>query len=362
MPALTTSESILPNAAAVDFTAEYRRLLEKQLEERWDAIVLDGYGTGWALDRCLAYRYSTNPQPVLVHVSHNHEALVWRDLSREARGSLPRRWVVRFNASKVHALEQRIVRSVDLLTAITDEDGATLTTPLKADGPPVITLTPGYAGAPAPQRRIDESVPRRVAIVGSFHWVMKQENLLRFVEVADPVFAEHGILLDIIGDIPEALCAALEARVKATKFHGFVTDGALLDLLSKTRMAVVPELIGGGFKLKFLDYLFGRVPIATLAAAAAGVPRQLQSHMIVRSDLESLTNAIVADIDRFDVLNARQEQAFELARTLFRWHDRGVELSRAIARVSQERAASPGRRSGSWTPQLHPVREQRERR
>ena len=27
-----------------------------QLREHWDAVVLDGYGTGWALDRCLAYR------------------------------------------------------------------------------------------------------------------------------------------------------------------------------------------------------------------------------------------------------------------------------------------------------------------
>jgi glycosyltransferase involved in cell wall biosynthesis len=337
--------SRLPNAAAVDATPQYRRLLETQLDEQWDAIVLDGYGTGWALDRCLAYRYGAGPTTVLVHVSHNHEGVVWRDLVREARGSLPRRMVLRLNAIKVQNLERRVVRGVDLLTTITDEDGAALTAPMKSSAPQTITLTPGYAGEAVAPRNIDERTPRRVAIVGSFHWVMKQENLRRFVEIADPVFAANDVQLDIIGDVPEGLRLALQSKARATQFHGFVADDALEQLLSQARMAVVPELIGGGFKLKFLDYLFGRVPIATLAAAAAGVPRALQAHMIVRSDLESLTAAIVADIDRFDVLNRRQESALEMARALFRWQDRGVQLSRAISRVRQERNTGRGERA-----------------
>lgn len=336
--------SRLPNAAAVDATPAYRRLLETQLDEQWDAIVLDGYGTGWALDRCLAHRYGAGPTTVLVHVSHNHEGVVWRDMVREARGSLPRRMVLRLNALKVQNLERRVARSVDLLTTITDEDGAALTEPMKS-APQTITLTPGYAGEAVAPRNIDERTPRRVAIVGSFHWVMKQENLRRFVEIADPVFAANDIQLDIIGDVPEGLRLALESKARATQFHGFVPDDALEQLLAQARMAVVPELIGGGFKLKFLDYLFGRVPIATLAAAAAGVPRALQAHMIVRSDLESLTAAIVADIDRFDVLNRRQELALEMARTLFRWQDRGIQLSRAISRARQERNTGRGARA-----------------
>ena len=72
------------------------------------------------------------------------------------------------------------------------------------------------------------------------------------------------------------------------------------------------------------------------------MPRALQAHMIVRSDLESLTAAIVADIDQFDVLNRRQEFAFEMARTMFRWQDRGIQLSRAISRARQERNSGQG--------------------
>jgi hypothetical protein len=41
--------SRLPNAAAIDATSAYRAVLGEQLRERWDAIVFDGYGAGWAL-------------------------------------------------------------------------------------------------------------------------------------------------------------------------------------------------------------------------------------------------------------------------------------------------------------------------
>ncbi len=328
--------SRLPNGAAVDASAGYRRLLEEQLREPWDAIVLDGYAAGWALDHCLAQRFTTEPAPVIVHVSHNHEAAVWRDLSASSGGSLARRFVVWQNALKVRILEQRVVRNVDLLTTITDEDRAALTG--ATDSPPAITLTPGYSGTIAAPRTLDATTPRRVAIVGSFHWIMKQENLRRFVHAADAVFARNGIQLDIVGAVPEKLRRELASTARATRFHGFVDDPA--DCLAHARMAVVPEVIGGGFKLKFLDYLFTRVPIATLADAAAGLPPGLREHMLLRDDLESLTAGIVAEIDCFDLLNRRQERAFELASSLYQWQDRGTRLCRAITQI--HRRQRPG--------------------
>ncbi len=343
--------SRLPNGASVDASPGYRRLLEAQLREPWDAIVLDTYAAGWALDRCLAQRFTAAPPPVIVHVSHNHEAAVWRDLSASASGSLLRRLAAWQNAIKVRMLEQRVVRNVDLLTTITDEDRAALTA--RSGGLSAITLTPGYSGTIAAPRRIDATTPRRVAIVGSFHWVMKQENLRRFVAAADAVFARNDIQLDVIGGVPDRLREELAATARATRFHGFVDDPA--DYLAQARMAVVPEVIGGGFKLKFLDYLFTRVPIATLAEAAAGLPPALREHMLLRDDLEALTAAIVADMDRFELLNQRQEQAFELARSLYRWPDRGIQLYRTITqihrrqRVGEDRSAQALKRLSAST-------------
>ena len=244
--------SRLPVAAAIDATPEYSRLLDRQLLEPWDAIVFDGYGTGWALQRCRQYASRNSSRaPALVHVSHNHEEVAWRSMARSGSGSLPKRLALWMNYRKVRALERKVVRGVDLITAITDEDAAAM----RPAGGRTLTLTPGHAGWIAPPRVIDANTPRRVIVVGSFRWVMKQENLTRFVEIADPVFRANGIALDVVGDVPDQLLATLRARCQATHFHGFVDD--IASHLSRVRIAVVPELIGARGENGFLFADFG---------------------------------------------------------------------------------------------------------
>lgn len=333
-----------PLTAAVDSTAAYRELLEEQLRESWDAIIFDSYGTGWALDRCKAYRASKlGARTVLVHISHNHEEVLWHSMARQAEASLPKRLALWQNYYKVRDLERRLLREVDLVSAITVEDEQAMRTH-RADNN-TLTLTPGYDGAVAPERVIDASVPRRVVIVGSFQWVVKRENLARFVEYADPKFAEHGIELVVAGDVPADLKETLLASSRATRFEGFITH--LTPFLAQARIALVPELIGGGFKLKFLDYIFGRVPVATIDAAAAGLPPKLREDLITSSDIAGLTAAIVEHIDRLESLNRLQTAAFEQARSLYRWEDRGLQLQQRIAELQKARANSPVRSSAA---------------
>jgi hypothetical protein len=336
--------STMPIAAAIDSTKAYRALLDAQLRERWDAIVLDGYGTGWALDRCLAHRDESRAQrPILVHVSHNHEEILWRTMARDACVPVFKRFALRGNANKVSTLERRIVRNVDLLTTITDEDRRSLGAGL--DEERTLSLTPGYTGWVASERRITAATPRRVIIMGSFQWVVKRENLARFVEIADPIFKEHGIELDIIGDIPQELLSSLRSRCRATCFHGFVSDVA--PFFARARIGVVPESIGGGFKLKFLDYIFGRVPVATVSQAAAGLPEELQRTMLSNSSLDGLIRDIVSHMDRLDELNRMQESAFAIGKERFRWSARGERLQLAIADVQRRLACIHVRRDAT---------------
>lgn len=331
-----------PLTAALDSTDAYRKLLDAQLLERWDAIVFDSYGSGWALERCNAYRASAlGARTILVHVSHNHEEVLWRAMAKQADAGLPRRLALWQNYYKVRRLERRLIREVDLVSAITIEDEHALR--VHRNDNHTLTLTPGYDGSVAPERVIDASVPRRAVIVGSFHWVVKQENLARFVEHADAQFAAQGIELVVAGDVPPALKETLLANSRATRFEGFISN--LGPFLAQARIAIVPELIGGGFKLKFLDYIFGRVPVATVDAAAAGLPALLRDELITGNDFAALTAAIIDNIDRLDHLNRLQTAAFEQARTLYRWEDRGLQLQQRIADLQKMRATSQARSS-----------------
>lgn len=333
-----------PLTAAIDSTSAYRALLEAQLREQWDVIVFDSYGSGWALDRCKDYRATAaGSRTILVHVSHNHEEVLWRAMAAQADAALPRRLALWQNYYKVRVLERRLLRDVDLVTAITTEDEHALRAHRNDDH--TLTLTPGYDGAVAPERVIDASVPRRVVIVGSFQWVVKRENLARFVEHADAQFDSNGIELVVAGDVPQDLKESLLANSRATRFEGFVTE--LTPFLAQARLAIVPELIGGGFKLKFLDYIFGRAPVATVDAAAAGLPSRLRADLITGADFAGLTAAIIDNIDRLDHLNRLQTAAFDQARTLYRWEDRGLQLQLRIADLQRSRAKSQARSSAT---------------
>lgn len=338
--------SAMPLKAALDATPSYMALLDQQLTQPWDVIVLDNYSAGWALDRCLAHRHAS-ATATLVHVSHNHEERVWRSMARQASASLPHRLLLWQNHRKVSRLERRLARTADLLTTITDNDAKSFRE-IRSRGP-ILTLTPGYDGPVVRDRTITTDTPRRVVIVGSFHWIVKRENLARFIACADRLFAEHGIELVIAGDVPPDLRSSFEASVRATRFAGFLAD--LSPVLSEARIAVVPELIGGGFKLKFLDYFFARVPVATIGAAAAGLPADMRKELLTSDDLDGLARVIVEQIDRLDSLNRMQSEAFALAQTLYRWEDRGAQLLHAIERIRHERAEGLALRSpAAMTP------------
>lgn len=316
--------SSMPLVAAAHATPAYTRQVQELARQPWDFVVIDQYGMGWAAP------FFTQPvdgrKPVLVHVAHDHEASVCRSLARGFQGNPLKKFALRLNAVKAGVLERRIARSVDLLTAITDEDATLFHR--DAPGTPSVVLTPGYNGAAYEHRHIDASVPRHVLMVGSYKWMAKEENLRQFVTEADPVFAQANIQLHVIGSMNEGMKEHIRTQCRATVVHGFVDD--LEPHMRSARIAAVPEEIGGGFKLKFLDYIFSRVPVATIAHAAAGLPHHIRDSMIQSPDMAALVRDIVAHIDQVEALDQRQNQALAAAVALYRWADRGTSLRDAI--------------------------------
>lgn len=323
----TAITSPLPLNAGIHATPNFRAELERVLSGAdFDAAVIDSLSCGWALDM-VAQRC---PSATTVYVGHNHETSVWKGMRDGAKGSLPRRIAVRRNADKVARLEKTMVETTDLVVALTEHDAELFV----ADGaarPPVI-ISPGYSGGVRRERNITSDTPRHVLLVGSFKWAPKRENLRQFLEVADPAFAEAGVHFDVVGRIPGKLSEIAPEPLKATTLHGFVDD--LEPLFDRARMAVIPEAIGGGFKLKTIDYAMNRIPIAALDVAVVGAPDDLRATMILEDSLPALARRIVAEIDKPNDLNQRQAAAFAVASGQFDWSVRGQQLVDAVRSVT----------------------------
>jgi len=332
--ALWSLFSCLPNVAARHKTAAFRRELHAQLAKEWNAIIVDHLGMGWAWRSVEAYR-RRNPRVVSVFIAHNYEGDARRIMAQNFRGHIFRKLALRVDAVKAGLLEREIVRSSTLFSVITTEDRDRF-----GNLPKSVLLTPGYAGMPAHSRAITSTTPRRALMFGSALWLAKQMNLVEFIEAADELFSRNQIELWVVGRVPDYLHAK---NVRATRFLGFVEDPE--PIFRSVRIGIVAERTGGGFKLKTLDYIFNRVPIAATRGGIAGLPLTPGLHYLSFESMWELAQGVAAVIDDIERLNSLQQAAYEKCDTGFEWSDRGRTLCNAIQKAVNRQCAAHARRS-----------------
>jgi polysaccharide biosynthesis protein PslH len=332
--ALWSLFSRLPNVAARHKTAVFRRELHAQLAKEWDAIVVDHLGMGWAWPSVEAY-LRRNPRVISVFIAHGYESEFRRIMAQNFKGHIFRKFALRVDAVKAGLLEREIVRSSTLFSVITIEDRDRF-----GNLPKSVLLTPGYAGVPAQFRTITSTTPRRALMFGSALWLAKQMNLVEFVEAADELFSRNQIELWVVGRVPDYLHAR---NVRATRFLGFVEDPK--PIFRSVRIGIVAERTGGGFKLKTLDYIFNRVPIAATRGGIAGLPLTPELHYLSFESMRELAQGVAAVIDDIERLNSMQQAAYEKCNTGFDWSDRGRTLCNAIQQAVNRQCAAHARRS-----------------
>ncbi len=318
--------SPLPFAAARFTTHGYAQHLEAMLHDRdFDAIILDHYPMSWAIGHIQRSKRN-GIRPLITYIAHNFDTKLASDIAQNFRGSLLRKTALHVNAWKVANAVRSLAGAADIIVANTAEDGKNLA--LLSPSSVKLVLPPGYDGPRAPDRQIVQATPRRVAIVGSYEWTPKQMNLSAFLEAADLIFEDAGVGIDVVGEVPDPLRKTWEARVKATRFHGFVDD--LGEFLAARRMGLVIEEIGGGFKHKILDYIFNRLPIAAIRGSMAGLPLTEGSDYLSFDSMRELAIGVAAAINDIDRLNSMQQAAYERCEGGFDWSGRGETLYDAI--------------------------------
>ena len=317
--------SRLPYMVSRVMTREMRSLVQAALDRAsWDAVVFDSLAHAWALGPIIGRRWGPRGRPKLVYIAHNREAqLALQGVHDDARPL--HRMVKRVDARRVVRLERALVEAADLVTANTPEDRQQFQA--EHPGGPVIFLPPGYDGVRCRARTITADAPRRALIVGTFDWSTKRESLEAFLAVADRRFASAGIELVIVGSAEPAYLDRLRARVTATRFTGRVEEVA--PYFGQGRIALVSDR-HGGFKLKTLDYVFNRLPIAATAGAAPGLPLVPGESILLAHDHAGLAQIVIETIDDFDRLNRIQNAAYWACQDRFDWSAVGARLLAAI--------------------------------
>jgi len=320
-----------PRSTAATRTRTFRRALNRMLtSSEWDVVIFDYIAIGWTLP--IVQRKTQGSRALLVYISHNVESILRPMIADGVVGSRMLRLLARRDARKAAKLEASLVSAADLVTAETEEDVLVFRSLF-----PSATLhryTPGYAGNIEDVRAvplIDSS--RAVTVIGSRNGIMKRLVLDEFLRTASNALAAIGVGVVVAGDAPDSYLRALRSEYPEVDFRGYVED--LPGLLSASRLAVVNDHIGGGFKHRVLTLVFNRVPIAAAPEAMAGLPLDAGVHYLAigpDGDLPELVGDVIDDFDRLELL---QRAAFDVCREAFSWDRQTEEFVEALSAQHQ---------------------------
>lgn len=289
---------------------------------RWDWIIVDQAACGWILTELPTAQHTR-----VAYLAHNHEASVRKQVAADHAGSLPMRLALKWDAWKYARLEHKLCAAADLITAITPRDQEAFES--EFPGKTRLVLPPGYDGPMvSTPPRITADTPRKVVLAGAFEWLAKRRNLESFLASADAPFRATNIDFTVVGKAAPAYFAALAAQFPWAEFHANVPS--IDPFLTGARIGLIPEALGGGFKLKALDYIFRGLPLAALEPALSGLPLDPHLDVISAGSPAALAHEIATRIDDLEFLNASATRALEACRDSFHWADRGMALGQAL--------------------------------
>lgn len=296
----------LPHSAIAHGTKENLRRLERRLRDHPSWIVVDHIGSAWVTDALRAYKQE-NPATQIIYCTHNME--------RDTRTSLLKTSYSRphdiirllIDIYRIDRTERKMASLANVVTCISSLDQVRYRQIY--DMETSVVITPIHQGAISPARTIDARLPRRICLVGSFEWLAKKKNLTNFLCESYVPLASRDIEIFVVGRMDPTYREKLRTRWPKVTFTGEVPE--VQSYMASCRIGIIAEAVGGGFKLKSLEYIFNRVPIFALENAIIDLPLVAGKSIEIFSDLRGLCHGIAEKIDDVSYLNDMQKLAFD---------------------------------------------------
>jgi polysaccharide biosynthesis protein PslH len=330
-PQLFSLLSKYPNIIFQCYTGAFKKALRQlvQNNENYDVIICSHSASFWAAEVVNKERLLRGQSRIpTILVTHNHDTPLRYELAKNEPNWL-KSAIFYIDAKKTKWYEKKAFLAFDKITAITHNDAESIST---ISGQKITILTPGYCGQINNKHRITQETNRQVVILGSYYWSVKQLNLRQLVEAAS-IFSKAQIKMIIVGDGPTSLFIEL-SQYPFVRVIGRVES--FDKYLEESRMAIIAETTGGGFKLKSLDYVFRKVPMAVIKGTMAGMPLQPGTDYLEYPTLNELVEGVVQEIDNIKRLNLLASNALTACQNKFSWADRGRALYEIVCELTEK--------------------------
>lgn len=261
-----------------------------------DPIIIDHFRNAWIVLLCLLFK-----DKKIIIITHNIEHLIAKECYLNK--SIYIRFFYYFEYLKIKFWENIIFNYVDALTTITEEDAANI----NEYSEKVLVIKPYYENSNI-KKSILLSNDEKCLIVGSFNWKIKQDNLLALLHEFKMLDKPKDFEIIIAGTMPDYLSTLIRNDFSFVKLR--LNYPNIDYLMNISRLAIAPDQVGGGFKLKILDYFYLGLPVFGLVGSMNGINRNARGIKLFRSytDLAQGVLKYILDQDKL-LFMSKQNQS-----------------------------------------------------
>lgn len=272
---------------------------------------------------------------------HNFETTIYRRHAEHSRLPIVSRYF-RMQAERLYRYEAAALTHPEVIAAITPEDAADIAASLRAqkgESPASgrIAVIPAGVDVDRLRQFSAEPDPAHVVVVGPLVWGPN-------VDAAE--WFASSIWPRISAAVPEARCTIageapprrlLRFATDRLRFPGFVD--AYEELLASATVMAVPLRIGGGMRIKLLEFFsHGKAVVSTAVGAEGNVARDGE-HFLRADGEEDFANAVVALFRDAEKRRALGSAARTLMESSYSWAHIGELFEQAyLDAISRRRS------------------------
>jgi glycosyltransferase involved in cell wall biosynthesis len=208
--------------------------------------------------------------------------------------------VYAWDAMRTRLFEEKLIKNVDAYSAICEYDLQYLKGIKEI---PSALLRPILNGAKRGLNTKEEFIEKikRLIVVGSFTWGPKAQNIRALVRAFhENNMVSEGFELHVVGRIEEDLAVELKNVCPSIHISGQVID--LEKYYSNCSIALIPEVMGGGFKLKVAEAGMFKKAIFSVKGAITKSNLKPELHFNESKDLDELMVSLIERVKNPDEL------------------------------------------------------------
>jgi glycosyltransferase involved in cell wall biosynthesis len=301
-----------------------KRLLD---EHSYDVVHLDSAHMG-KYGLWIKERYDI---PVILR-EHNYETLIYKRFADNERNPL-KKMVARIHGNRLRIEEARFIRNLDATIAITAEDEHLLRLAVpdaKYYSIPAGVDTDYYRATDEPQ------TPNSILWIGGTNWRPNLDAIEFFAKEILPLVVKTipEVTFDIVGENTDRLQHLTSSGVSTIRLHGRVPD--IRPYMARAALMVCPLRVGGGMRLKLLDFFAaGKAVVSTHIGAEGNLARDGEQ-ILLRDDPQAFAEAVVLLLQDQSLRNAIGERARVLAETEYSWNSIGKRFITVYEQVRRD--------------------------